>query len=73
MADVRSHAYPGPEHTAYMADAELKKLMKTLGWKPKMEKTSAEQEAAQRVTPPPAATRRTVAKKPARTASRRKK
>ena len=69
MDDVRSRTYPGPEHTAYMADAELKKLMKVLNWKPKMKKTKAEQEAAKRVSQRPAA----AAKKPARAKVRRKK
>ena len=73
MDDVRSRTYPGPEHTAYMADAELKKLMKMLNWKPKMKKTKAEQEAAKRVTQPAAAAKKPSAKKPARAAASKKK
>ena len=30
MGDVRSRAYPGPEHTVYMADDELKKFAKDM-------------------------------------------
>ena len=73
MDDVRSRTYPGPEHTAYMADAELKELMKMLDWKPKMKKTKAEQEAAKRVTRPAAAAKKPGAKKPARAAASKKK
>ena len=32
MADVRSRAYPGPEHTVYMDTDELRKFAKTVGW-----------------------------------------
>jgi len=31
--DVRSRAYPGPEHTVFMKDDELKKFKETVGWK----------------------------------------
>ena len=33
MADVRGQTYPGPEHTVYMAEDELKKFAKMVGWK----------------------------------------
>jgi 3-methyl-2-oxobutanoate hydroxymethyltransferase len=32
MDDVRTHVYPGPEHTVYMPDDERKQLEKALGW-----------------------------------------
>jgi len=35
MADVRSRAYPAPEHTVYMAEPELDKFMKMMQWSPK--------------------------------------
>ena len=73
MDDVRNRVYPGPEHTAYMADAELKKLMKMLDWKPRMKKTKAEREAAERAARPAAAAGKPVARKPARAAARKKK
>ena len=66
MDDVRNRVYPGPEHTAYMADAELGKLMKALDWKPRMKKTKAEREAAARTARPAAAAGKPAAKKPAR-------
>ncbi len=34
MEDVRTHAYPGPEHTVYMAPEELEILKSELGWEP---------------------------------------
>jgi 3-methyl-2-oxobutanoate hydroxymethyltransferase len=36
MADVRSRAYPAPEHTVYMAEPELDKFMKMMQWSPKI-------------------------------------
>jgi hypothetical protein len=32
MSDVRSRAYPGPEHTAYMNLKELETFAKKVGW-----------------------------------------
>ena len=66
MDDVRNRVYPGPEHTAYMADTELGKLMKALDWKPRMKKTKAEREAAERTARPAAAAGKPAARKPAR-------
>ena len=37
MADVRSRAYPAPEHTVYMDKDELRKFAKTVGWDSKLE------------------------------------
>ncbi len=37
MADVRSRAYPGPEHTVYMDKEELRKFAQTVGWDSKLE------------------------------------
>ena len=37
MADVRSRAYPAPEHTVYMDKDELRKFAKTIGWDSKLE------------------------------------
>ena len=71
MDDVRSRAYPGPEHTAYMADVGLKKLMKVLNWKPKMNKSKAEQEAAKRVSQGPVL-KKPTAKKSRRSSTRKK-
>lgn len=34
MEDVRTRAYPGPEHTVYMPDEERARLQDMLGWKP---------------------------------------
>ncbi len=72
MDDVRNRVYPGPEHTAYMADTELKKLMKMLDWKPRMKKTKAEREAAERTARPAAAAGKPAAREPARAARKKK-
>lgn len=32
MGDVRSRAYPGPEHTVYMKDEELEQFAKDMNW-----------------------------------------
>ena len=34
MEDVRGQTYPGPEHTVYMAEDELKKFATMMNWKP---------------------------------------
>lgn len=36
MVDVRSRAYPAPEHTVYMEKDELRKFAKTVGWDSKL-------------------------------------
>ena len=72
MDDVRGRAYPGPEHTAYMSDIELKKLKKVLNWDPRMEKSKAEQKAASRVSQGPVA-KKPAARKPSRSTARKKK
>ena len=36
MEDVRTRAYPGPEHTVYMPPEELKQFAKDLGWDSKL-------------------------------------
>ncbi len=33
MDDVRSRAYPGPEHSVFMSDEELEKFRQLMGWK----------------------------------------
>ena len=35
MEDVRGQTYPGPEHTVYMEEEELKKFAKMMKWTPK--------------------------------------
>jgi 3-methyl-2-oxobutanoate hydroxymethyltransferase len=35
MEDVRTQAYPGPEHTVYMAEHELETLKRELDWQPR--------------------------------------
>ena len=64
---------PPTAYTAYMADAELRKLMKMLDWKPRMKKSKAEREAAERAARPAAAAGKPAAGKPARAAARKKK
>ena len=34
MEDVRGQTYPGPEHTVYMEEEELRKFAKMMNWKP---------------------------------------
>jgi 3-methyl-2-oxobutanoate hydroxymethyltransferase len=34
MEDVRTRAYPGPEHTVYMSDEERATLQRELNWTP---------------------------------------
>lgn len=35
-AEVKSHEYPGPEHTVYMKDDELRKFAKAVNWESKL-------------------------------------
>ena len=49
MEDVRGQTYPGPEHTVYMEEAELKKFAQMVGWKKK--KTPASKKSSKRATP----------------------
>ena len=37
MGDVKSRAYPGPEHTVYMGDDEVETFAKALNWDTKLE------------------------------------
>ena len=43
--EVRAHIYPGPEHTAYMDDAELAKFAKAMNWDSKLEELEARKSA----------------------------
>jgi 3-methyl-2-oxobutanoate hydroxymethyltransferase len=46
--DVRSRAYPGPEHTVYMAPQELERFAKKVGWSNPPIKEAEEREKAKR-------------------------
>ena len=35
MQEVRTHVYPGPEHTVYMKPEEREKFLAMMNWTPK--------------------------------------
>jgi 3-methyl-2-oxobutanoate hydroxymethyltransferase len=55
MNDVRSRAYPGPEHTAYMTAKELEQFAKKVAWsKPPMEAAEQRDKSKQKAARPAA-------------------
>ena len=55
MNDVRSRAYPGPEHTAYMTAKELEQFTKKVAWsKPPMEAAEQRDKSKQKAARPAA-------------------
>ncbi len=44
--EVRSHVYPGPEHTVYMSDDDLETFAKDMDWTSKLEEIEKKKSAA---------------------------
>ena len=52
MTDVRTRAYPGPEHTAYMTSKELAQFASKVGWsKPPIDAAEQREKGKQKRAP----------------------
>ncbi|MBI2311866.1 MAG: hypothetical protein HYU77_05105, partial [Betaproteobacteria bacterium] len=40
IGDVKGRAYPGPEHTVFMKEEELKRFKEIVGWKTEKRKVA---------------------------------